>query len=85
MEDSSRSQETQAEPVCAGEAVHLILPLAAQLVKSPPAKWETWVPSLAWEDPLEKGKATHSSIFAGKSHGQRSLVGYSPWGHKESD
>ena len=64
VEDSSRSQETQAEPVCAGEAVHLILPLAAQLVKSPPAKWETWVPSLAWEDPLEKGKATRSSILA---------------------
>ena len=29
--------------------------------------------------------ATHSSILAGKSHGQRSLVDYSPWGHKESD
>ena len=35
--------------------------------------------------PLEKGMATCSSILAGKSHGQRSLVGYSPWGHKESD
>ena len=46
------------------------------VVNNPPAKQETWVPSLAWEDPLEKGKATHSSIFAGKSHGQRSLVGY---------
>ena len=132
----------------------------AQLVKTPPATWETWVWSLGWEDPLEKGKATHSSILAwripwtpwtvqsmgsqsrtwlslshgnslfwtslmaqgspdgkslcqqcrrpyldpwigkipwrrkwqptpvllpGKSHGQRSLIGYSPWGHKESD
>ena len=36
----------------------------AQLVKNPPAMWETWVPSLGWEDPLEKGKATHSSILA---------------------
>ena len=36
--------------------------------------------SLGWEDPLEKSIATHSSILAGKSHGQRSLVGYSPWG-----
>ena len=36
----------------------------AQLVKSPPAIWETWVWSLGWEDPLEKGKATHSSILA---------------------
>ena len=37
----------------------------AQLVKNPPAMWETWVPSLGWEDPLEKFlKATHSSILA---------------------
>ena len=36
----------------------------AQLVKNPPAVWETWVQSLGWEDPLEKGKATHSSILA---------------------
>ena len=36
----------------------------AQLVKNLPAMWETWVPSLGWEDPLEKGKAPHSSILA---------------------
>ena len=36
----------------------------AQLVKNPPAMWQTWVRSLGWEDPLEKGKATHSSILA---------------------
>ena len=36
----------------------------AQLVKNPPAMWETWVRSLGWEDPLEKRKATHSSILA---------------------
>jgi len=36
----------------------------AQLVKNPPVMWETWVRSLGWEDPLEKGKATHSSILA---------------------
>ena len=35
-----------------------------QLVKNSPAMWETWVQSLGWEDPLEKGKATHSSILA---------------------
>ena len=45
----------------------------------------TQVWSLGQEDPLEMEMATHSSILAGKSHGQRSLVGYSPWGHKESD
>ena len=36
---------------------------STQLVKNPPAMQETWVPSLGWEDPLEKGKATHSSIL----------------------
>ena len=36
----------------------------AQLVKNPPAMQETWVQSLGWEDPLEKGTATHSSILA---------------------
>ena len=38
--------------------------LVAQLVKNPPAIWETWVRSLGWEDPLEKGVPTHSSILA---------------------
>ena len=34
------------------------------MVKNPPAMWETWVRSLGWEDPLEEGMATHSSILA---------------------
>ena len=38
--------------------------LVAQLVKNPPSVQETWVLSLGWEDPLEKGKATHSGILA---------------------
>ena len=38
--------------------------LVAQLVKNLPAMRETWVQSLGWEDPLEKGMATHSSILA---------------------
>ena len=38
--------------------------LVAQLVKNPPTVWETWVLSQGWDDPLEKGKATHSSILA---------------------
>jgi len=38
--------------------------LVALLVKDPPAMWETWVTSLGWEDPLEKGKTTHSRILA---------------------
>ena len=47
----------------------------AQLVKNPPTMWETWVRTLGWKDPLEKGKATHSSILAWRN----------PRGHKESD
>ena len=46
---------------------------------------KTWVQSLDQEDPLEKKMVTHSSIMPEESHGQRSLVGYSPWGRKESD
>ena len=38
--------------------------LVAQLVKNPPGMWEIWVRPLGWEDPLEKGKATHSGILA---------------------
>ena len=49
--------------------------LVAQLIKNLPAMRETWVRSLGWEDPLEKGTATHSSILAGEFHGL-----YSPWG-----
>ena len=52
--------------------------LVAQLVKNLSVMWETWVRSLGWEDPLEKGKATHSSILAWRIHGF-----YSPWGHRE--
>ena len=36
----------------------------AQMVKNPPAMWETWVQSLGWEDPQEEGMAIHSSILA---------------------
>ena len=36
----------------------------AQMVKNPPAMWESWVQSLGWEDPLEEGLATHSSVLA---------------------
>ena len=58
--------------------------LVAQMVKNPPAVQETWILSLASEDPLEKGMATYSSILAwGIS--QRRLVGHSLWGHKELD
>ena len=64
----------------------------AQIVKCLPIMQETWAQTLGREDPLEKGTATHSSILAwrpvllpGKPHVQRSLVDYSPWGHKDLD
>ena len=56
--------------------------LAAQSVKNLLTMQETWVQSLGWEDPLEKGTATHSSILAWGIL-WTNLVGYSPWGHKE--
>ena len=49
------------------------------MLKNSPAIWETWVQSLSWEDLLEKGTVTHSSILAWN------LADYSPWGCKESD
>ena len=52
----------------------MLASLVVQLVKNPPAMWETWIRSLGWEDLLEKGKATHSRILAWRS----------PWGRKES-
>ena len=55
------------------------------VVRNPPAKQETWVQSWGWEVPLEKELATHSSVLVWKSHGQRSLVGYSIRSRKESD
>ena len=51
--------------------------LVAQLVKNLPAMWETWVQPLGWEDPLEKGTPTHSSIWPGEFHGL-----YSPWSRR---
>ena len=57
--------------------------LVAQTVKRLPAMQGTWIQSLGQEDPLEKEMAIHSSIRPRKIHGQRSLMGHSPWGPKE--
>ena len=54
------------------------------MVKNLPAMQETWVHSLVQEDSLEEEMLPTSVCLPGESHGQRSLVGYSPWGHKES-
>ena len=50
----------------------------AQLVKNPPAMWETWVRSLGLEGPLEKGRLPTPVFWPGEFHGL-----YSPWGRKE--
>ena len=63
--------------------INIHLSLVAQMAKRLPTMWDTRIQSLGQEELLEK--ATHSSILPGKSHGRRSMVGYSPWGRKESD
>ena len=55
------------------------------MVKNPPALQQNQVQSLTPEDPLEKEMQPNPIFPPGKSPGQRSLAGYSPWGHKESD
>ena len=57
----------------------------AQTVKRLTTMRETQAQSLGWEDPLEKEWQSTLGLLPGKSHGQRSLVVYSPWGRKESD
>ena len=58
--------------------------LVAQRLNHLPAMQETWVQSLAWKYPLEKEMEPTPVLLLGKSHGWRSLVGYSPWDRKES-
>ena len=50
--------------------------------KNLPAKQETWGRSLGWEGPLEKEWQCTPVFLPGKSHGQKNLVGYNPWGCK---
>ena len=60
--------------------------LVAQLVKNPSVIQQTWLRPLGWEDPLEKGKATHSCILAWRIPWTVESGGlYSPWGHKKVD
>ena len=55
------------------------------MVKNLPAVQDTRVPSLRWEDPLERAWQPTPVFLLGKSHGQRSLASYSPWDRKELD
>ena len=66
--------------------VILRAPLVVQTVKNLPAMQETWIRPMNQDNPLEEGMASYSPAFMpGESHGQRSLVGHSPHGHKEWD
>ena len=56
-----------------------------QMVKNLPAMQDTQVQSLCWKDLLEEDMAIAPVFLLREFHGQRSLVGYSPWGHKKSD
>ena len=64
---------------------YLIFVSLAQMIKNPPAVQEIQVQSLGWEDPLEKGMATHSSILAYRIVWTEKLAGSSLWGCRESD
>ena len=55
------------------------------VVTKPLPMQEMWVPSRGQEDPLEEGMQPPPVLLPAESLGRRSLVGYSPWGHKESD
>ena len=60
--------------------------LVVQMVRSLPEMWETWVPSLGWENPLEKEMVTDSSILAWRISWTKGPAGlYGLWGHKELD
>ena len=67
QEEMNKSVNLQGDFKTRPSIINIILKaasLVAQMVKDHPAMQETWVQSLGWEDPLEKGKATHSSILA---------------------
>ena len=64
---------------------YCIASLVAQMVKYLPAMQETRVQSLGREDPWRREWQLTPAFLPGKFHGQRNLVGYSPWGCKESD
>ena len=70
-----------------GTCYSFLLPFCwvAQMVKNPLAMPEAWVQSLGWEDTLEHGMATHSSILAWRIPWTEEPGGYSPWDSKESD
>ena len=59
--------------------------MVAQMIKNPLAMCDTRVLSLGWEDPWRRDWLPTPIFLPRKFHGQRTLVGYSQWGHKQSD
>ena len=78
---TQRKLHTQKSPLVVNPK-HLIGFHGSSDGKNLLAMGETWVQTLGWEDPPEKGTAV---FLPGEFHRQRSLAGYRPWGHKESD
>ena len=73
----------QKDPLKKGQATQQFswASLVAQTVKNSPAMWKTWVRKIPWR----RDQLPTPVFLPGEFHGQRSLAGYSPWGHKESD
>ena len=80
MQVRSLDREDPLEEEMATRVSHV-----AQMVKHLPTTRKTQVGSLGWEDPWRRKWQPTPVLFLGKSHGRRSLAGYSPWGHKELD
>ena len=64
---------------------HPQVSLEVQKVKNLPAMKKNWVQFLCWGDPLKNEMASPPVFMPGESHGQKSLAGYSTWGHKALD
>ena len=81
IEDLRSHADEHLNVATEGSSAAFIFPVA-QTVKNLPSMQETEVWSLGWEDPLEEAWQPTPVFLAGEPHGQRSLAGYGPWGHK---
>ena len=80
-----RGTDTETSLLVLGRGPSLGAFLVAQMVKNPPAMWETWVHPWVGNIPWRSKWLPTPVLWPGESHGQRSLAGYSPWGLRESD
>ena len=81
----AQSCPTPSNPVDWWHVIYIKGFPSVSAVRNLPAKAKMQIRSLGWEDPLVKAMTPTPVFLPGKSHGQWSLVGYCPWGHKESD